>query len=262
MPVTTRTYGQHTESKMNRYGQTNRLPGPVPAVEVKDLHKSFGTVRALQGLSLNVPSGITYGLLGPNGAGKTTLIRAMIGLVYADSGTVRLLGVLMPNKAVLAQVGYMTQAAALYEELSVRQNVAFFAAMTGVHDSAAIDAAIALVDLSARAKSQISTLSGGMKQRASLACALAHRPRLLFLDEPTVGVDPQLRAQFWAHFRHLNAMGVTIVVSSHVMDEAARCDRLGFLRNGQLLAEGNAAELRARAGTDTLEDAFLHFAGV
>ena len=237
-----------------------RRASEAPAVEVRALRKTFGAVEALRDLSITVPKGITFGLLGPNGAGKTTLIRAMIGLVRPDAGEVHVLGVAMPNKAILAQVGYMPQAAALYEDLSVWQNVAFFAAMAGVDDRRAVDDAIALVNLSARAGSPVSTLSGGMKQRASLACALAHRPRLLLLDEPTVGVDPQLRVQFWEHFRRLNAEGVTIVVSSHVMDEAGRCDRLGFIRDGRILAEGAADELRERAGTTTLEEAFLHFA--
>lgn len=235
-------------------------PDSAPAVEVRDLRKRFGAVAALRGLSLTVPVGITYGLLGPNGAGKTTLIRALIGLIAPDAGEVRVLGVSMPDKAILAQIGYMTQAAALYEDLSVRQNVAFFAAMAGIREPDAIDRSIALVSLSERARSPVNTLSGGMKQRASLACALAHRPRLLLLDEPTVGIDPQLRVQFWGHFRRLNAEGVTIVVSSHVMDEAERCDRLGFIRDGRILAEGSADELRQRASARTLEEAFLHFA--
>jgi ABC-2 type transport system ATP-binding protein len=127
-------------------------------------------------------------------------------------------------------------------------------------DRRRIDEVLDLVDLSDRAGSQAHTLSGGMKQRLSLACAIVHRPRLLLLDEPTVGVDPQLRAAFWSYFRRLAADNVTIVVSSHVMDEAERCDRLGFLRLGNLLAEGTAAELRAQAGTTTLEEAFLSFA--
>jgi ABC-2 type transport system ATP-binding protein len=170
------------------------------------------------------------------------------------------LGVRMPDKAILSQIGYMTQAPALYEGLSTRQNVAFFAAMSGVRDAAAVGQAVALVGLTERARSPVSTLSGGMKQRLSLACALVHRPRLLLLDEPTVGVDPQLRVQCWDHFRRLNALGVTIVVSSHVMDEAERCDRLGFILAGRILAEGSAEELRQRARTATLEEAFLHFA--
>ena len=230
------------------------------AVEVKTLHKRFKGINALQGLSLAVERGTTYGLLGPNGAGKTTLIRTIAGLLSPDMGEVMVLGTRMPNKPILGRVGYMTQSMALYDELSVRQNVQFFAEIAGKDDAKAIDEAIALVDLSKRAHSRVRELSGGMKQRCSLACALVHRPDLVLLDEPTVGVDPQLRAQFWEHFRRLNDAGVTLIVSSHVMDEAERCDKLGFMRDGVLLAEGSASELRQRAGTDNLEAAFLQFA--
>ncbi len=230
------------------------------AIILDGVSKSFGRVQAVRELSLRVPAGQTYGLLGPNGAGKTTLIRLIAGLLRAEGGTVRVLGATMPDKAILAQVGYMTQAHALYSDLTVRENVAFFAAMAGGVSRARVQQVIALVDLDERAESLVSTLSGGMQQRVSLACALVHRPRLLLLDEPTVGVDPQLRVQFWDYFRQLNAEGVTIVVSSHVMDEAERCDRLGFLRAGRLLAEGSAEALRHRAATRTLEEAFLHFA--
>jgi ABC-2 type transport system ATP-binding protein len=222
--------------------------------------KHFGDLTAVNDLSLRIPAGITYGLLGPNGAGKTTLIRLIAGLLRANAGTVRVLGATMPDKAILARIGYMTQAYALYTDLSVRENVAFFGAMAGQSDRARGDEVIALVDLSERAGSLVGTLSGGMKQRVSLACALVHRPALLLLDEPTVGVDPQLRVQFWSYFRRLNNEGVTIVVSSHVMDEAERCDRLGFIRQGKLLAEGSNASLRQQTGTATLEEAFLAFA--
>ena len=191
---------------------------------------------------------------------KTTLIRLFLGLLHLTTGTIRLLGQVIPNKAVLQKVGYMTQASALYEELTVRENVAFFAEMNGGCTQAQIDEVISLVDLEDRARSIVRTLSGGMRQRTSLACALAHQPRLLLLDEPTVGVDPQLRATFWSYFRHLADKGVTLVISSHVMDEAERCDRLGFMRQGHLLAEGSAADLRRMKGTATLEEAFLQFA--
>ncbi len=231
------------------------------AVEITDLHKHFKHVHALRGLSLTIERGLIYGLLGPNGAGKTTLIRSIIGLLAPDSGTVRVLGVTMPDKTVLRHIGYMTQQTALYDDLTVRQNVEFFAIVGGLNGSvrSAVDDAIALVDLSDRADSRVRELSGGMKQRCSLACALVHRPEVLLLDEPTVGVDPQLRVQFWQHFRRLTEQGVTLIVSSHVMDEAERCDRLGFMRGGELLAEGSAHELRQRAGVDTLEAAFLRF---
>jgi ABC-2 type transport system ATP-binding protein len=230
------------------------------AIEVKDLHKRFGTIEVLRGLSLHVEPGMIYGLLGPNGAGKTTLIRTLIGLLKPDAGKVNLLGVAMPNKEVLKRIGYMTQSVALYEELTVRQNVQFFANICGITESSEIDKVIALVQLSDRVHSRIRELSGGMKQRCSLACALVHHPDVVLLDEPTVGVDPQLRVQFWEHFRRLTAQGVTLIVSSHVMDEAERCDRLGFIRDGGLIAEGTAAELRDRAGTQNLEEAFLKFA--
>ncbi|KAB2906314.1 MAG: ABC transporter ATP-binding protein [Anaerolineae bacterium] len=230
------------------------------AVLVENVHKHFGEVKALQGFSLYVQKGEIYGLLGPNGAGKSTLIRAIVGLITPDMGRVVVLGKTMPDKDILSKVGYMTQASALYAELTVWQNVAFFAGLLGCRNKTAIEEAIALVDLSDRAHSRVATLSGGMRQRVSLASVLAHHPELVLLDEPTVGVDPQLRVQFWEHFRKLTAQGITLIVSSHVMDEAERCDRLGFLRRGSLIAEGSAESLRQQAGKDNLEDAFLYFA--
>ncbi len=229
-------------------------------VETTDLRKHFGSIYAVDGVNLSVRRGEIYGLLGPNGSGKTTLIRLLLGLLRPTSGTIRLLGEAVPNKAILGQVGYMTQTSALYEELTVRENVAFFAEMCGRRDRAWMDEVIDLVDLRDRSGSPVRTLSGGLRQRTSLACALAHRPGLLLLDEPTVGVDPQLRATFWTYFRRLAGSGVTLIVSSHVMDEAERCDRLGFMRQGKMLAEGTAAELRRQKGASTLEEAFLQFA--
>jgi ABC-2 type transport system ATP-binding protein len=239
----------------------------APAIEASGLVKQFGAVRALDRLDLTVPRGMIYGLLGPNGAGKTTLIRALVGLIRPDAGRVRVLDCEYPAGADAARgaIGYMTQAPALYGDLSVRQNLEFFARVFGLNDAAArrerIGDVLALVDLRDRGDTPVGALSGGLRQRASLACALVHRPRLLLLDEPTVGVDPQLRQSFWSYFRRLADSGVTLVVSSHVMDEAERCDRLGLIRAGKLLAEGTAAGLRARAGRDTLEDAFLALAG-
>ena len=229
-------------------------------VETKDLHKHFGVIHAVDGLSLSVQAGEVYGLLGPNGSGKTTLIRLLVGLLKPTSGTASILGRTMPAKEILAQVGYMTQASALYEDLTVRENVAFFGEMCGGASREQIDEAIALVGLADRAGSLVRTVSGGMRQRTSLACAVVRRPPLLLLDEPTVGIDPQLRATFWSYFRQLAAGGTTLIISSHAMDEAERCDRLGFVRQGKLLAQGSAAELRAQAGTATLEEAFLRYA--
>jgi len=230
----------------------------APAVEVEGVVKSFGHLRALDGVRLRVRRGEVFGLLGPNGSGKTTLIRCLVGLVEPDAGRVTVLGRRLPDLGVLSRVGYMTQAPALYPDLSVSENLHFFAAISGGrHD---LDEALEFVELADRRDSVVATLSGGMRTRASLACAIVHRPELLLLDEPTVGVDPQLRAQLWDRFREMTATGTTIVVSSHVMDEAARCDRLGLIRFGRLLAEGTVTDLLARASTDSLEDAFLKLA--
>src|SRR6266850_7057825 len=230
------------------------------AVDVDNIVKSFGTQKALDGLTLRVKAGEIYGLLGPNGSGKTTLIRAIVGLVAPDSGTVTVLGQAMPNLDILGSVGYMTQQAALYPDLSVEENLRFFAAISGADGN--VTEVLKTVELDQRRTSVVSTLSGGMRQRCSLACALVHRPKLLLLDEPTVGVDPQLRVQFWEEFRRMAADGTTIIVSSHVMDEAERCQRLGLIQFGRLLAEGTPAEIRTMGRSQNLEAAFLALAGV
>jgi ABC-2 type transport system ATP-binding protein len=228
-------------------------------VRAVDLVKCFGAIRALDGLSLEVRPGEKYGLLGPNGSGKTTLIRSFVGLIAPDSGEVRVFGEPVPSPLVTNRVGYMTQSAALYEDLTVRENLLFFARLFGVSGSAVarVREVLDLVDLTSRADSPVRTLSGGMRQRASLATALVHEPGLMLLDEPTVGVDPELRLTLWDHFDRLNALGKTFVISTHVMDEAERCGRVGLLRAGRLLAEGSPRELKERAGASTLEEAYL-----
>ena len=233
--------------------------GDTYAVDVENVSKSFGALKALNGVKLRVRQGEIYGLLGPNGAGKTTLIRLICGLLAAHAGTVTVLGQRMPNVNVLRHIGYMTQQAALYPALSVEENVRFFAAINGAEEG--VKEALELVQLYDRRGSVVATLSGGMRQRCSLACALVHRPELLLLDEPTVGVDPQLRVQFWESFRRMAASGTTIIVSSHVMDEADRCQRLGLIQYGRLLAEGSPADIRAQGGSQNLEEAFLALAG-
>jgi ABC-2 type transport system ATP-binding protein len=229
------------------------------AVSVEDVSKSFGAFKALNGITLHVRRGEIYGLLGPNGAGKTTLIRLICGLLETKAGSVTVLGQRMPNVAVLHHIGYMTQQAALYPSLSVEENVQFFAAINGAEGG--VKQALELVQLYERRGSVVSTLSGGMRQRCSLACALVHRPELLLLDEPTVGIDPQLRVQFWDSFRRMAAEGTTMIVSSHVMDEADRCQRLGLIQYGKLLAEGTPADIRTQGGSQNLEEAFLALAG-
>jgi ABC-2 type transport system ATP-binding protein len=225
------------------------------AVDVQGVSKSFGNVKALDSVTLQVKEGEIYGLLGPNGSGKTTLIRMFVGLVAPNAGTVTVLGKRMPNVAMLSHVGYMTQAAALYPGLSVEENVRFFATINGAEGGT--KEALEFVKLYERRASVVSTLSGGMRQRCSLACALVHKPQLLLLDEPTVGVDPQLRVELWNGFKQMADGGTTIIVSSHVMDEAERCQRLGLILYGKLLTEGSPDEIRARAGKTTLEEAFL-----
>jgi len=231
------------------------------AVSAKGVRKRFGTLDALAGLDLEVRAGEIYGLLGPNGSGKTTFIRCVAGLVRPDAGEITVLGRTARDAVSAGRVGYMTQAAALYGDLSVNENLAFFARLEGVADAdTRIGEVLRTVDLADRGRSIVSTLSGGMRSRVSLAAALLHRPDLLLLDEPTVGIDPVLRQEFWTHFRSLASNGVTILVSSHVMDEAARCDRLGLIRAGRVLAEGSAADLVRRAGAPDLEAAFLKLA--
>jgi ABC-2 type transport system ATP-binding protein len=231
------------------------------AIRAIDLVKVFGEVRAVDRVSFELAPGRIYGVLGPNGSGKTTLIRLLMGLARATEGRAEVLGVTMPDREILARIGYMTQSDGIYPTLTVADNARFFAAAYGVRDGGAVRAALSVVDLADRERSPALELSGGQRRRLSLACALVHEPAVLFLDEPTVGVDPLLRVQFWQHFRSLAAAGTTLVVSSHVMDEADRCDELLFMRSGSVIARGTGDELRERAGTTDLEQAFLHFAG-
>ena len=231
------------------------------AVEARALTKRFGDLVAVNALDLELPVGRIYGLLGPNGSGKTTLIRCLVGLAKATSGEARVLGVRMPDRENLARIGYMTQSDGIYVDLSVWENLRFFAALSGTRDKSALADVLDLVELASRRNTPAHQLSGGMRRRLSLACALVHRPSVLFLDEPTVGIDPALRVQFWKHFRQLAADGATLIVSSHVMDEADRCDELLLMLHGKLLARGSGAEIRERAGTNDIEEAFLRLGG-
>jgi ABC-2 type transport system ATP-binding protein len=232
------------------------------AVEASDLRKAFGPIQAVDGIDLALAPGRIYGLLGPNGSGKTTLIRLLAGLARASGGEARILGTRMPDRPTLGKIGYMPQSEALYPDLSVAENIGFFATLQGARGAGAIDRVLDLVELGDRKGAPVLELSGGMRRRLSLAITLVHEPPVVFLDEPTVGVDPALRVQFWSHFRRLADAGTTILVASHVMDEADRCDDLLFIRSGRVIAHGSPSELRAEAGTDNLESAFLRFAGL
>lgn len=226
------------------------------AVTVTDLVVHRGRRRVLHGLSATVPRGQVTGLLGPSGSGKTTLMRALVGVQVVQSGTVTVLGEPAGSPGLRSRVGYVTQAPSVYGDLTVRENARFFASLYG-QDAAAADAALADVGLADAAGQLVTDLSGGQQGRVSLACALVGAPELLVLDEPTVGLDPVLRVELWDRFHALAAAGTTLVVSSHVMDEAGRCDRLLLLREGRLLSDSTPQELRDATGTDDLEQSFL-----
>lgn len=234
------------------------------AITVNNLAFNYGSLKVIDDISMEITTGTSYGLLGPNGAGKTTLIRLLVGLLKPKSGSIRILGK-TPSPANARLIGYMPQQPALYSELSVTQNIDFFGRIYGLKNkkqrSQKVDEVIKLVDLWPKRKTQVMKLSGGMKQRVSLACAIVHNPPLLFLDEPTVGLDPELRVHFWEYFESLTRAGSTLIISSHTMDDAAHCQKLAFLRLGRVIALGAPAELRAATGNkeSSLEDAFLYF---
>ncbi|SOC47311.1 ABC-2 type transport system ATP-binding protein [Blastococcus aggregatus] len=228
----------------------------MDAVVVRDLVVERGRRGVLHGLGFAIPTGQLTGLLGPSGSGKSTLMRALVGVQRVRSGEVTVLGEPAGSPGLRRRVGYVTQAPSVYGDLTVRENVRYFAALYG-RGAREADAAVADVGLAEAAHQLVDDLSGGQRGRASLACALVGEPELLVLDEPTVGLDPVLRAELWARFAALAAAGTTLVVSSHVMDEARRCDRLLLLRDGDLLADTTPARLRADGGSPDLEEAFL-----
>lgn len=238
------------------------MPADFPSVEFENVGFSYGKREVLQGINLKIEAAQIFGLLGANGAGKTTLIRLIMGMIRPDSGNIRVFSEGMSSHH-RDETGYMPQLNALYNELSVEENIDFFARMHGMSDkksrNKAVDQVIELIALTDRRKDSIVSLSGGMKQRVSLAVALVHSPRLLVLDEPTVGLDPVLRATFWEYFRNLSKKGTTIVISSHTMDDANHCDRLVFLQDGVILADGSPEAIIASSGLSdsSLESAFL-----
>ena len=227
-----------------------------PAVVVDDLHVIRGSREVLPGISLSVPRGQVVGLLGPNGGGKTTLLRSIVGVQIIAGGTVTVLGEPAGSPGLRSRVGYVTQDASVYADLTVRANLTYFAALAGAPRSD-VERVIEQVDLATDVDSRVDRLSGGQRSRVSLGAALVGSPELLVLDEPTVGLDPVLRRDLWAMFHRLAGDGTTLLVSSHVMDEATRCDRLLLLREGHLLADDTPDGLLARTGAPDAERAFL-----
>jgi ABC-2 type transport system ATP-binding protein len=234
--------------------------GSAPVVEVRALDKEFDGILAVDDLDLTIEKGEVYGLLGPNGAGKTTAIRIFVGLIGPTSGQVRVLGRSPGDKALARRTGYMPQELALYDTLTVDENLDLFGRLYDM-DRERLERrkreSLEFVALGERRKSLVHTLSGGMRHRVSLAVALLHEPELLFLDEPTVGVDPELRAGFWSNFGRLKTSGKTVIITTHYMDEAKHCDRIGLMHKGRLVAEGTPAKVVADVGAEDLEEAFL-----
>lgn len=227
-----------------------------PAVEIKNLSVKKGDAVILHDISLHVPQGTIVGVLGPSGAGKTTLFRTIVGRQRPTHGHVTVLGKRAGSHVLRQKVGYVTQSPSVYNDLTIRENLRYFAALVGAPRERIYEV-ISQLNLEAQAHQVAATLSGGQKSRLSLAVALLNKPPFLVLDEPTVGIDPVLRHELWQQFRQLANSGTTLLISSHVMDEASHCDRLVLIHDGAILAEGTELQLRARTHTNTLEDAFI-----
>jgi ABC-2 type transport system ATP-binding protein len=229
-------------------------------IRIEDLDHSFGKQKALIGVNMEIPKGKIVGLLGPSGSGKTTLIRCVVGLLRQTKGTVTVSGKKAQDPSLAREIGYMAQFDALYDDLTGLQNLEFFGTLYGYQRKSLnerIESVLALTLLKGHEGKQVKNYSGGMKKRLSLAITLLHEPSLLILDEPTIGIDPVLRAEFWAEFYRLRDSGCTIVLTTHVMDEAAKCDMLGMIFEGKLLMYASPRKIMENTGTASIEEAFL-----
>jgi len=222
------------------------------AISARGVKKSFGRLRVLDNLNVDIPFGVTYCLLGPNGSGKTTFIRAIVRLLHLDGGEMSVLGRPVSEVGeIYSKIGYMTQHKALYPDLTVQENMEFYAGLYGISKQKReerIEELLQMVDLNEHRSRLAGMLSGGMYQRLSLACTLIHEPQLLLLDEPTVGVDPRLRQIFWEYFKRLTGEGKTVLITTHLMDEAEKCQVVGYMRAGRMAAEGSPEEILRLAG--------------
>ncbi|UCH88859.1 MAG: ABC transporter ATP-binding protein [Thermoplasmata archaeon] len=234
----------------------------MPIIQTKNLSKHFGTVKAVNNLNLTIQEGEIYGLLGPNGCGKTTTIKMLCGLLKPTSGSATVFEFDSMSRKFQQDIGYMPQETALYPDLTVHDNLTIFGKIFGLSNSELARNEKELLDfinLHEKRDVPITDLSGGMRHRVSLICSMIHKPKILFLDEPTVGVDPELRLNFWKNFNELGKTGTTIIITTHYMDEASHCTKIGLMRSGDLITEGTPADILAKTNTRSLEDAFLAF---
>ena len=239
-------------------------PAEPACIVLENINHCFGNKQVLSDINLTIPPGLIYGLLGPSGCGKTTTVKIMAGILEASSGSVHVLGEPMPKLSLMNRVGYMAQSDALYNLLTAEENLAFFSGLYGMKKKKTrerILEVMALVNLTGDRTKAVAAYSGGMKRRLSLAMALLHEPEVLILDEPTVGIDPLLRKSIWNALNILTEQGMTIIVTTHVMDEAEKCHELAMLRDGRLIAGGTPLQLRQNVGASSLEEAFIYYGG-
>lgn len=249
--------------KSTKTAQQNQA-SEADCIVLRGINKYFDEKHVLKDIDLQIPYGKIFGLLGPSGCGKTTLVKIMAGILKPESGEVTVLNRVVPQLELLDQIGYMAQSDALYMNLSGRENLHFFGSLYSMKKEALkarIDAVMQRLSLYQDLDKEVQAYSGGMKRRLSLAAAILHEPPLLLLDEPTVGIDPLLRQDIWRELHDLAALGATMIVTTHVMDEAEKCDQIALMREGSIIARGSSRELQERIGARTLEEAFIHYGG-